>query len=212
MTRALPFAATAAAAIVLSGCALLSTPDPVQLYRFGSVPAEAAPGAPSARTTSVAMRRITFPDATRAQRILGVTGSEAAYIGGARWVSDADTLFTDNLQNAFAERSRSTRIIGRQELTPADVSLDLDVRSFEARYEYEGAAPTVVIAARGRILGFPDRQVIAERNFSVSQPAGENRVSAIVQAFDVASRDINTQIIDWTDQVAASRPPAPPAD
>ena len=210
MTRAFPLAAAVAAGTLLSACQLLSTPDPVQMYRFGSVPTEAAPAAPSGQPVSVAMRRISFPDASGGDRILGVTGAEAAYIGGARWVSDASTLFTDTLQNAFAERSQRTRIIGRQELTPADVSLDLDVRSFEARYDYAGAAPTVVIAARGRILSFPDRQVIAERNFTVSQPAGENRVSTIVQAFDIASRDINTQIIDWTDQVAASQPPAPP--
>ena len=29
-------------------------------------------------------------------------------------------------------------------------------------------------------------------------PASENRVSAIVAAFDTATRDINTQIADWT--------------
>jgi cholesterol transport system auxiliary component len=36
----------------------------------------------------------------------------------------------------------------------------------------------------------------------VTQPAGENRVSAIVAAFDTATRDINTQIADWTIQSA----------
>jgi cholesterol transport system auxiliary component len=43
---------------------------------------------------------------------------------------------------------------------------------------------------------------VAERVFSVEQPASENRVSAIVDAFDVATRDLNTQVIAWTDQNA----------
>jgi len=37
-----------------------------------------------------------------------------------------------------------------------------------------------------------------ERVFTVSQPAADNRVSAIVEAFDMATRDINTQLVDWT--------------
>ena len=73
------------------------------------------------------------------------------------------------------------------------------MRAFEARYDTPGAPPTVVITARARMMGLPDRDVVAERMFSVEQPATENRVSAIVAAFDTATRDINTQIVDWTD-------------
>ncbi len=204
MTR-LHIIAAVGLTLAVSGCALLSTPDPVQLYRFGSAPVEAT-SAPGDQALSVALRRISFPDASGGDRILGVTGAEAAYIGGARWVSDARSLFTDSLENAFVERARNTRIIGRQELTPASVSLDLDVRAFEARYAAEGGTPDAVIAVRGRIMSFPSRQVIAERNFAVHRPAGENRVSAIVEAFELATTEVNAQIIDWTDQVAASQP------
>lgn len=204
-----PAALTAAVlAVALSGCALLKSPDPVQLYRFGMAPSASADAATTG-SVSVAMRQISFPDASATDRILGVTGSEAAYIGGARWVSDARTLFTDSLTTAFAEQGRTTRIIGRQELTPAGLSLDIDVTSFEARYDYAGAAPQAVITARGRVLAFPSRAVVAERTFAVAQPAGENRIGAIVAAFDTATRDINSQIVAWTEQTAASRPAAP---
>ena len=95
------------------------------------------------------------------------------------------------------------RLIGRRELTAVTRMLDVDVRSFEARYDYAGRAPTVVVAARARLLRFPERTVAAEQTFTVSQPAGENRVSAIVEAYDVATRDLNTQIVAWTDANAA---------
>lgn len=190
-------AVAALAALSLSGCALLSSPDPVQLYRFGD-PAGAASAA-LADPVQIKLRALEMPQASQGDRLLGLTGSEAAYIKGARWVSPAVMLYSDALEAAFASQARSVRLIGRRELTQTTRLLDIDVRRFEARYDYAGAAPTVVITARARLMRFPERTVVTEQTFTVSQPASENRVSAIVEAYDVATRDLNTQIVGWTD-------------
>ncbi len=195
MIRSLALAAVAA--ISLSGCALLSSPDPVQLYRFGDPAGSVA--APVAEPVQVKLRALEMPQASQGDRLLGLTGSEAAYIAGARWVSPALMLYSDALEASFASQARAVRLIGRRELTATTRLLDIDVRTFETRYDYVGAAPTVVITARARLLRFPERTVVAEQTFTVSQPAGENRVSAIVEAYDVATRDMNTQIVTWTD-------------
>ncbi|MBU1346305.1 MAG: membrane integrity-associated transporter subunit PqiC [Alphaproteobacteria bacterium] len=196
MIRKLALAAIAAAA--LSGCALLSTPDPVQLYRFGE--AAAATGTPAAEPVQVKLRAVEFSQAAQGDRLLGLTGgSEAAYIAGARWVSPARRLYTDSIESAFAGQARTVRLIGRRELTPATRLLDLDVRTFETRYDYVDAVPTVVVTVRVRLLRFPERTVAAEQSFTVSQPAGANRISSIVEAYDVATRDVNSQIVAWTD-------------
>lgn len=191
------FTLAAIAALSLSGCALLSSPDPIQLYRFGdpSGTATTAVAAP----VQVKLRALEMPQASQGDRLLGVTGSEAAYIGGARWVSPALMLYSDALEASFASQARTVRLIGRRELTPTTRLLDVDVRAFETRYESAGGSPSVVITARARLLRFPERTVVAEQTFTVSQPAGENRVSAIVEAYDVATRDLNTQIVTWTD-------------
>ena len=200
MNRSLLIAA-AAALPLLSGCALLSSPDPVQMYHFGGqAPAEAR--APIAQPVPMGLRRIEMPQASRTDRIVGVTGSEVAYIKGARWVSPADDLYTEALENAFAARAQRVRLVGPREMTTAERSLDVDMRAFEARYNAPGAAPSAVITARAQILSREDRSVVAERTFSVSRPASENRVSAIVQAFEAATADINGQIVDWADQNA----------
>ena len=190
-------AVAALAALSLSGCALLSSPDPVQLYRFGD-PA-GAPAAPVAQPVQVKLRALEMPQASQGDRLLSVTGSEAAFIAGARWVSPASMLYSDALEAAFASQARTVRLIGRRELTQTTRLLDVDVRRFETQYDHAGAAPTVVVTARARLLRFPERTVVAEQTFSVSQPAGDNRVSAIVGAYDVATRDLNTQIVGWTD-------------
>jgi cholesterol transport system auxiliary component len=195
-----PIAATVAL-MALSACALLSTPDPVQTYRFGGT-AAATSTAAAANPTQVTLRRVEFPEAVEGDKLLGVTGTEAAYIAGARWVSPAADLYMESIENAFAAQARRVRLIGPHELTRSQRSLDIDIRSFEARYDTPGLAPTIVVTARARLLVLPERTVSAERLFTVEQPATANRVSSIVEAFDLATRDINTQIVAWTDASA----------
>lgn len=201
-------AVIAAAASLTGACALLSTPDPVQMYRFGASEAamEAAPPAPAGALRPLAIRRVQFPEAARSDRLLAITGTQAAYLSGARWVSPADQLFTEALVDAFSDQSRNTRLIEPREVDRSALSLDVDVRSFEARYEYEGAMPVAHIGARVRLLRSPGREVVAERIFTVTRPASENRVSAIVAAFDAATNDLNGQIVDWTDTAVANTP------
>lgn len=192
-------AVLAVTAVTLSACALLSTPDPVQTYRFGGRVAAAAAAPSVAVPTQVVLRRVQFPEAVEGDKLLGVTGTETAYIAGARWVSPATDLYMESLENAFAAQATRVRLIGPRELTPGRRSLDIDIRSFEARYDSPGAIPTIVVAARARLLALPERTVVAERVFTVEQRPDANRVSAIVNAFDVATRDLNTQVVAWTD-------------
>lgn len=194
------FLVLAGCALALSACALLSSPKPAQLYRFGA-PSETATAAP-AGTVEVGLRRMEFAPAVQGDRILGVTGSEAAYIAGARWVSPAQGLYLASLEEAFATNARRVRLIGPRDLGREQLALDLDITSFEARYAAPGAAPTVVVMADAALVRLPSRERVASQRFSVSQPATENRVSAIVQAFDLATRDLNTQLVDWADAAA----------
>lgn len=192
-------AVAAAGVLAVAGCALLSSPDPVQTYRFGGPAAATAAAEGQAGLRQVSLRRVEFPEAVEGDRILGVTGTETAYIAGARWVSPASDLYMESLENAFSAQATRVRVIGPRELSRGERSLNIDIRAFEARYDAPGAAPTVVVTARARLLALPDRSVAAERTFTVQQPATENRVSAIVEAFDIATRDLNTQIVSWTD-------------
>ena len=194
--------ATVAAAMALSACALLSTPDPVQTYRFGGIAMAEAAGPMVASPTQVVLRRVEFPEAVEGDKLLGVTGTETAYIAGARWVSPATDLYMESIESAFASQATRVRLIGPRELTRGQRSLDIDIRSFEARYDTPGLAPTVVVTARARLLALPERTVAAERVFTIEQPATANRVSAIVEAFDAATRDLNTQIVSWTEASA----------
>ena len=202
--RLIPVAIMAAG---LSGCALLSSPPEAQLYRFGMEPASAQTLPVDA--PSLNLRRVEMVDAAETDRILSITGgAEAAYIGAARWVVPAQDLYTNGLETAFAAQARRVRLIGRGEAVRGDQALDVDVRAFEARYDAPDTIPMVVVTVRARLL--QNRELVSEQVFTSSRPASENRVSAIVQAFDAATADVNGQIVAWADATVTPAPPPAP--
>lgn len=184
-------------AAAVSGCALLSTPEPVQMYRFGA--SDPVTGVTPDGAIALELRPVQFSAAAADDRILAVTGPEAAYIGGARWVERAQDLYQESVENAFAAEATRVRLGGRRELSRSPQVLDLDVRTFEARYPAPGATPTVRIAVRARLIDRDDREVVADEVFMVEQPAAGNRVSAIVSAFDAAVLQVNRDVVRWTE-------------
>lgn len=198
MIRSLSIAALAAS---LSACALLSSPDPVQMYRFG-VQGDRSGAEPAAGAVDVAVRRITFAEAAEGDRILTVNGTEAAYLAGARWMEPAPMLFTAALEGAVADRGGRVRLIGARDLAQGDLALDVDVPVFETRYGVPGATPSVVITARARLISLPGREIVAERTFTVEESTSENRVGAIVQAYDRGVISVAQDVAGWLEDTA----------
>ena len=192
--------AATALAVGLAGCSLLSSPDPIQLYRFGNM--DLPPTAPAAERTVVVLNPIEFPEGAGSDRILTANGGQVAYLAGARWIGPSEELFRSAIETQFLRNGRSVTLSDQREAPRSGLALDLDVTSFEARYlNGVEAAPTVVIAARARLIA-PDRSVTAERTFQVERSASENRVSAVVDAFDGATDEFTGQLAAWVDATA----------
>jgi len=184
----------------LTGCALLSSPDPVAMYRFGDL--DPPPTSVRADRTVVVLNPISFPEGAGGDRILTATGGRVAYLAGARWVGPSEQLYRSALEAEFLRSGRAVSVSERREAPRNGLGLNLDISSFEARYlDGEDAPPTVVIAGRARIIG-PDRAVHAERTFTVRQVASANRVSSVVDAFDAATADFNRELVTWVDASA----------
>ncbi len=193
--RALVLAVALPAA--LSGCiSLFPKTTPVQMYRFGAAPA--APASAAGPSAMVAKGPTVFPPAASGDRLLTVTGSETAYISGARWVAPASVMFDEALLRAF-DAPGSPRLVARGEPLAAPSTLRLEVRAFEARYP----GPTAVVSVRASLIRNADRTIIAEHMFDASVPAADNRQGPIVAAFDGAVDKVITDIRGWT---AASAP------
>jgi len=198
-SRILTASLLAAAAVGLSGClgGLLGGGDPAQLYRFGGPSASGGVAEVTGARTAVTLAPIDFPQAAGGDRILTVTGAEAAFVKEARWVSPAEQLFAESLERAFEARSQRVRLLSRGESGSSTVTLDVDVNAFETRYE--GGVPTVLVDLDARLVRFPERAVVAERRISMARPASENRMTAIVAAYDEALAAALEQLVTWTD-------------
>jgi cholesterol transport system auxiliary component len=198
--------AITAAGAMLSGCiSLLPKSKPAHLYRFGE-PVSAAPASAPAGTVGVFRTNGIFQRESAGDRILTVSGGQVAYIAETRWAAPAPVLWDEAVLAAFDADGGPVRLISRGEPARADYILRLDVRNFEARYDHgPKAAPTILVRVRAAMVRGTDKQV-AEKIFETSVPASDNRVTAIVPAFDKAVAQVLKEIVAWTTTEAT--PPA----
>lgn len=191
-------ALVAAAGVGLSGCiSLFPKTDPAQLYRF-----EAKVPEQPAQKENVSFLRLTtgFARASSGDRILTISnGGEAAYIAETRWVAPASVLFDEQVSSAFQSAGRA-RLISRGEIVKAAYAIRMDVQRFEAVYdEGDKSAPNVVVSVRTVITRTHDRSLVGDKVFTSTVRAGDNRVRAIVPAFNQALSDTLTEAVTWAD-------------
>jgi cholesterol transport system auxiliary component len=204
----LRIAAAALAALSLGACVtVFPETKPVQLYRFDAPQAPAA-GPAASEPVGVFKGRTEFGRAVAGDRILTITGQEAAYIADARWVAPASILFDEALGQAFADNPGRARLAVRSEIARAPYFLRLDVRNFEAVYENgPRSAPTVVVRVRAVMTRSADRTLVGDETIETRVRAADNRVSAIVQAFDQAAGENIAALLEWTNARAEPVPP-----
>lgn len=200
--QSLAAGAAVVAAVALGGCvSLFPKAEPAQLYRFG--PSAPAAGVAGEGMVPLGLASVDFAAAASTDRIMTVTGSEVAYIAGARWATPARTMFTESLRQSFSRSARVVNLIDRSEMRASNLLLSVDVNSFEVRYENgRGAAPVAVVSLDAKIVRYPDRSVVAHRAFEARQPASDNRVGAIVQAIDAANSQVVSEMVTWADASA----------
>ncbi len=196
----------AALCVALAGCiSLFPKTAPAQLYRFGALAPAEEPAAPAGGVANIARGDIVFDNSASTDRILTMTGQDAAYIEGARWVAPAPVVFEEALVRGFQATAGAPRLVERGVVARAPLALNLDVQAFEARYDQgAGTAPMVVVQVHAVMVRASDRSVAAERTFVISKRADDNRVSLIVQAFDEAVKDLIGKLVIWTGGIPPS--------
>lgn len=194
----LRLAAVSACALALSGCvSLLPKSKPSDLYRFGQpVSAEAVNAA--AGTVGVFRTNAIFQRESAGDRLLTLTNGKAAYIAETRWVAPAAVLWDEAVLAAFDADPGHVRILSRGEPGSAAYILRLDVRNFETHYDRGAkAAPVVVVRTRGVLMTGAGR-VVSERLFEKRIRAADNRIGAIIPAYDKAVAEVLSEVVTWT--------------
>lgn len=190
--------AATAVALSLSACiSVFPESKPVGLYRFGQAEV-GVPKGPAGAAFGVLKAPTVFTRASAGDRILTISKGEVAYIADARWVSPAFVLFEEAVANAFQTEPGRARLIGRGEVSKADLALRLEVRAFETQYvNGPKAAPEVVVRVRGVLNRNQDRALVSDQVFEARVKAADNRVSAIVSAYDQATAKVLSEVVTW---------------
>jgi cholesterol transport system auxiliary component len=193
-----------ALALSLAGCiSLLPKSKPVQLYRFGDNHAMTPAPAPAANPVGVYWGGGAFQRESAGDRILTITGDRVAYVALTRWVAPATVLFEQAVQRAFDQRGGPVRLVPRGAPAVTDYVLRMDVRNFEARYDAGAkAAPTVLVRVHATVARDSNRKLVSEQVFEASVRARDNRVGAIVDAYEAALNQVLEQAVTWTNTVA----------
>lgn len=196
-------------ALGLSGCiSLFPKANPATLYRI-SAAFPAAATAPAGPRAVVLRAPTAFTRIAASDEILTTTGSQSAYIANSRWAAPAPIMFDEALAAAFTAVAPNIRLATRGDVAAADRVLRIEVRSFEAQYRSgQDAAPTVLIEARATLSHLRDRSLASERIFRVESLASDNRVGAIVEAFDGATAQVVGDIARWTQDQPVTPTPA----
>ena len=167
---------------LLAGCiSVFPESEPAQLYRFGDSVSPSRATATTDPTFNVFLGRTEFSRAAAGDRILTVSGNEAAYIKGARWVTSAEDLFTDALRRGFSENPAAARLIGNESAARVDYLLSVQVQVFEARYTSgPDAAPDIQVEVRATLSPYPrpgrgGRAGIPEHHQGRGEPRGADR-------------------------------------
>lgn len=197
----------AAVAVALTGCiSLFPKSEPAGLYRFGHAAAESSRPA-SEKSFGVYKTPTVFTRSAMSDRLLSVTNGQAAYISDARWVSPAIVLFDEAVARAFEGPDSRARLVTRGEALKAAMALRLEVRSFETDYvDGPKAPPEVLVEIRAVMTRSNDRALLGDKVFVARVKAADNRLSAIVPAYDQAVGQTLSEIVAWVGEAGAKLP------
>jgi cholesterol transport system auxiliary component len=125
------------------------------------------------------------------------------YFAGARWSGPLDEVVQDLALQAFRGRARFRNVHADASAFGSGYWLEIDVADFQAEYFTDrgaagGGAPTVHVHLIGRVGNSSDRRILGRFEADQRQPATDNRVTAIVEAYNQAADAALGQIVAET--------------
>jgi cholesterol transport system auxiliary component len=127
---------------------------------------------------------------------------------GSRWAAGVPELVESLIVETLRASGAWTSVQDSGSLFPSEYLLATTVQRFEADYTDGGAAPVVHVVFHCTVGRREGRDVIATFTASGSAPAAENRLSAVVAAFETATGQALTALSQQAAQAAqADKPP-----
>ena len=213
--------------LLLSGCGgfFQSNVKPEQTYFLRppvarGAPATPAPGSGAPTGSDSAPTAVRHESSVRVGRPMTAPGLETAHImlvqsshrmnfyTGSRWAAAVPELVESLIVETLRASGAWSSVQDSGALFPTEYLLATTVQRFEADYTEGGTAPVVYVVFHCTVGRREGRDVIATFTVSGSAPAAENRLSAVVAAFETATGQALTALSQQAAQAAqADRPP-----
>jgi ABC-type uncharacterized transport system auxiliary subunit len=132
------------------------------------------------------------------------------YFAAARWSGPLDEVVQDLALQAFHGRFRN---VGTDSSAfRGGYWLELEIVDFQAEYagSAAAAAPTAHVHLHARVGTGVDRRVLGEFDADARQAAAENRLAAVVAAYEAAAQRALGEIVEQSTQTLAALAAPPP--
>jgi cholesterol transport system auxiliary component len=209
------FGIMAVAALLSAGCggSLFQSelPAPTR-YIISPLPPVATPSTTVASAVDIAIGRPDVAPGLDTDAIATLRGYELDYYRGALWRGTVLETVQDFLVSTFQDQKLFHSVAKEQARVAGDYLLDVEVRDFQSEYVTSGSAPVAHVTLIGRVVRVRDRKLIEVMTATASQPARENRLSAVAAAFESAMREVSLDLARRTAERAGQDQAAAPAD
>ena len=210
--------AGAFAAIFLAACTgslFQSKVKPPTVYWLSAGTESPAPGAPAAESPAGGAPPGAIPaDLTVLKPRLrpGLESDRIAvlypdrhldYFADARWSGPLGEVLEDLAVQEFRSHANLRSVRGDASVFGSAYWLEIEVADFQAEYTSAATAPTVHVHLLARLGGSGDRRILGQFMANAQQPAAENRLTAIVDAFAHAADAALTEIAAHADEALA---------
>lgn len=198
--------ALGAGALVVTGCSTLTSLDTVADLFTLTPKSRFDDNLPNVYWQLVVEVPVAAANINTGRIALAQTPTSSDYYANSGWTDRAPLMVQTLLVDSF-ENTRKIVAVSRDSISVRpNYVLQTDLREFQAEYFHDSGAPIVRVRIAAKIVAMPDRLIIASRAFERCYRAKENKVPAVVRAYDEALGSVMRRLVTWT----LSTPPAQP--
>lgn len=162
---------------------------PPTMYMLSAAPkASAAEASAGASPADLAVLRPRVRAGLATERIAALYPDRRMdYYANVRWSGPLEAVLQDLAVQEIHANPGLRNVSGDISVFASAYWLEIEVADFQAEYSAAGGAPTVHVHLLARLGSSSDRKVIARFEPDVYEPAADNRLSAIVEAYSRAA-------------------------
>lgn len=171
-------------------------------YVLAPLPPARGQAAPSrASTVDISVARPDVSPGLDSRRIAVLRGRQLDHYKGSEWGASVTEVMQTLLVSSLDQQQLFRSVTSEQTRVSAEYLLDVEVRDFQSEYGAAGGNPQVRVTLISRVIRMVDRALVATINSTALHPADDNRMSAVVAAFEAATHKV---ALDLTGKAAAA--------